>query len=59
MNTEKPALILERDGPVVVIINNDAPMNRMTLEFIDALEQSIAQLALSTRGPGGHTDRLA
>ena len=45
MNTEKPALILERDGPVAVIINNDAPMNRMTLEFIDALEQTIAQLA--------------
>jgi enoyl-CoA hydratase len=45
MNTEKPALILERDGPVAIITNNDAPMNRMTLEFIDALEETIGQLA--------------
>jgi enoyl-CoA hydratase/carnithine racemase len=45
MGDEKPALILERDGPVAIIINNDAPMNRMTLEFIDALETSIPELA--------------
>lgn len=45
MNTEKPALLLERDGPVAIIINNDAPMNRLTLEFIDALEETIEQLA--------------
>jgi enoyl-CoA hydratase len=45
MGTEKPALILERDGAVAIVINNDAPMNRMTLEFIDALEQAIAELA--------------
>lgn len=45
MGNEKPALILERDGPVAVVINNDAPMNRMTLEFIDALEPTIAELA--------------
>ncbi len=48
MNTEKPALILERDGPVAIIINNDAPINRMTLEFIDALEQTITELAQDT-----------
>lgn len=46
MNTGKPPLILERDGPVAIIINNDSPMNRMTLEFIDALEQAIATLAI-------------
>ena len=45
MSTEQPALLLERDGPVAVITNNDAPINRMTLEFIDALEELIPQLA--------------
>ncbi len=45
MNTVTSALLLERDGPVAIIINNDAPMNRMTLAFIDALEKTIPQLA--------------
>lgn len=45
MSTDKPALILERDGPVAIITNNDAPINRMTLEFIDELERVISQLA--------------
>lgn len=45
MNKEHSALILERDGPVAIITNNDAPINRMTLEFIDALEHTIEQLA--------------
>ena len=45
MSTEQQALILERDGPVAIITNNDAPMNRMTLEFIDALELTIPALA--------------
>jgi enoyl-CoA hydratase/carnithine racemase len=45
MNTATSALLLERDGPVAIITNNDAPMNRMTLAFIDALEQTIPQLA--------------
>jgi enoyl-CoA hydratase len=45
MTTEKPPLVLERDGTVAVITNNDAPMNRMTLEFIDALEDAVEQLA--------------
>ena len=45
MKDEKPALLLEKDGPVVIITNNDAPMNRMTLEFIDALEETITTLA--------------
>jgi hypothetical protein len=31
MTTNKTALVLERDGPVAIIINNDAPINRMTL----------------------------
>ncbi len=45
MSTEHTPLILQRDGPVAVIINNDAPINRMTLEFIDELEQVIPHLA--------------
>ena len=45
MNAATPALLVERDGPVAIIINNDAPMNRMTLAFIDELEQTIPQLA--------------
>ncbi|MEZ5503016.1 MAG: enoyl-CoA hydratase/isomerase family protein [Halioglobus sp.] len=45
MTKEKPALLLERDGPVAVIIINDAPMNRLGLAFIDALEQVIPLLA--------------
>ena len=41
----KPALILERQGPVAIIVNNDAPINRMTLEFIDTLEVVLPELA--------------
>ncbi|MEH6517065.1 MAG: enoyl-CoA hydratase/isomerase family protein [Halioglobus sp.] len=41
----KPALILERQGLVAIIVNNDAPMNRMTLEFIDELEVVLPELA--------------
>ncbi|NND66916.1 MAG: enoyl-CoA hydratase/isomerase family protein [Halioglobus sp.] len=43
--SDTPALLLERNGPVAIITNNDAPRNRMTLEFIDALEETIAGLA--------------
>lgn len=59
MSIGKPALLVEHDGPVAVVINNDAPMNRMTLDFIDALEQTIADLgadknvrAIIIRGAG-------
>ena len=45
---EKPALLVERDGPVAVLTNNDAPINRMTLEFIDALEAALPGLADDT-----------
>jgi enoyl-CoA hydratase/carnithine racemase len=48
MTTDTPALLLERDGPVAIITNNDAPINRMTLEFIDALEETLPQLAEDT-----------
>ncbi len=39
------ALIIERRGRVAIIINNDAPYNRMSLDFIDELEVAIDQLA--------------
>jgi enoyl-CoA hydratase len=38
------ALIVERDGRVVTLINNDAPRNRMSLEFMDALEEQVDAL---------------
>jgi enoyl-CoA hydratase len=43
--TEKPALLVERDGGVATLIINDAPMNRMSLEFMDELELRLAELA--------------
>ncbi len=59
MSQQKPALIVERDGPVAIIINNDAPWNRMNLPFIDQLEELIPQLekdasvrAIIIRGAG-------
>ena len=39
------ALLVERQGRVVTLINNDAPRNRMTLEFIDELEKTISKIS--------------
>ncbi|MBJ19333.1 MAG: enoyl-CoA hydratase/isomerase family protein [bacterium] len=39
------ALLIERRGRVATLINNDAPRNRMTLEFMDELEGAIGQIA--------------
>lgn len=44
MSNNKPALRVERDGPVAIIVIDDAPWNRMTLEFIDQLEVLIPEL---------------
>lgn len=61
MNTpkEKNTLIIERDGPVAILINDDAPYNRMTLDYIDELEACIPELeqdksvrAIVIRGAG-------
>jgi enoyl-CoA hydratase len=38
-------LLVERDGAVVTLVINDAPRNRMGLEFMDALEIEIERLA--------------
>jgi enoyl-CoA hydratase/carnithine racemase len=42
---ERPALLVERDGAVVTLLINDAPRNRMSLAFMDALEEQIESLA--------------
>ena len=39
------ALLLERDGAVATISINDAPRNRMSLDFMDTLEETIGGLA--------------
>lgn len=45
---EQPALLLEQDGAVAIITNNDAPINRMTLALIDELEAVLPHLAEDT-----------
>ena len=43
--SDGPALIVERDGGVATLIINDAPMNRMSLDYMDELETRIPELA--------------
>ncbi|MFP6640079.1 MAG: enoyl-CoA hydratase/isomerase family protein, partial [Myxococcota bacterium] len=47
--SESPAdpspLLVERDGPVLTLTNNDAPRNRMSLEYMDALELEVERAA--------------
>jgi enoyl-CoA hydratase/carnithine racemase len=38
------ALLVERKGAIAILINNDPPRNRLTLEFIDELEKAIEEL---------------
>jgi enoyl-CoA hydratase/carnithine racemase len=38
-------LLVERDGAVETLVINDAPRNRMSLEFMDALEVEVERLA--------------
>lgn len=38
-------LLLARDGPVATITIDDAPRNRMSLAFMDALESEVARIA--------------
>lgn len=39
------ALIIERDGGVLTLTNDDAPRNRMTFEYMDALEDAVTAAA--------------
>jgi enoyl-CoA hydratase len=41
---ERPMLV-ERDGAVETLVINDAPRNRMSLEFMDALQAEVERLA--------------
>jgi enoyl-CoA hydratase len=43
--SDHQALLIERDGGVLTLIINDAPFNRMTLEYMDALEQAVTDAA--------------
>ena len=38
-------LLVEREGAVATLVINDAPRNRMSLEFMDALEAEVGRLA--------------
>jgi enoyl-CoA hydratase len=42
---KSPPLLLEREGGVATILINDAPMNRMSLDFMDELEDRVGELA--------------
>ena len=44
-DSQGSALLVERDGPVVTLIINDPPYNRMSLAFMDELEEQIEELA--------------
>jgi enoyl-CoA hydratase len=44
-NRSKIPLLVEREGAVETLVINDAPRNRMSLEFMDALEAEVGRLA--------------
>lgn len=37
------SLIVNREGGVLTLVNNDPPINRMTLEYMDAVEEVVAE----------------
>ena len=43
------ALLLERDGGVLTLTNNDAPINRMSFEYMDAVEEALNAAAVIRR----------
>jgi len=43
--TSSDPLLIEEDGGVLTLVNNDAPRNRMTLEYMDALEEAVTAAA--------------
>ena len=44
MKKNDGSLLIERDGAVETLVINDAPRNRMGLEFLNALEAEVARL---------------
>lgn len=47
-DTSAPPLIVRRDGAVETLVINDAPRNRMSLAFMDALEAEVERIAGDT-----------
>jgi enoyl-CoA hydratase len=45
----RPALLVEDDGPVRTLVINDAPRNRMSMAFMDALEAELPRIAATPR----------
>ena len=45
MASDGAPLIVELAGGVLTLTNNDAPLNRMTLEYMDALEDAVERAA--------------
>jgi len=43
--TSTDALLIEQDGGVLTLATNDAPINRMTFEYMDAVEEAITAAA--------------
>ena len=39
--TNREALLVERDGGVLTLTNNDDPINRMSFEYMDQLEEAV------------------
>jgi len=44
-NTTKAPLLIEGDGAVETLVINDYPRNRMSLDFMDALEAEVGRVA--------------
>ena len=42
---DSDSLLVERDGGVLTLTNNDAPRNRMSFEYMDALEAAVRDAA--------------
>jgi enoyl-CoA hydratase/carnithine racemase len=44
--TDSKALVIERNAGVLTLTINDAPINRMTVEYMDALEEAVSNAAM-------------
>ena len=47
-SNERP-LLIDRDGPVETLTINDPPRNRLSLDFMDALEAEVTRIAEDSR----------
>ena len=51
--SETAPLLVEKDQGVLTLTNNDAPINRMSFEYMDALEEAASRTVAS--GPHAGT----